>query len=357
MPIGAGLVGTLLPSFGFLPAIGGDAFSLDPWRALLAAPGFATSLRLTLVTGLCATVLSTLLAVGIVAYIHHRAWGLRLGGWLAPLLAMPHSALAIGFAFLIAPSGWLVRLVTPGLTGWEVPPDVSTVGHPSGWALVAALLLKEVPYLMLMTFGALAQVPARAHLPSPVRLGYAPVPAYLKTVLPLVYPQIRLPVYAVLAFSLSVVDVAMIVGPANPPTLAVLAVRWFADPDVRLYFQAAAAATLLLALVALSIAALAWARTPARGVGPALDLAWRAPRPVDARRRGDDHRRCRAVRAGRRGDARPRRLVVRDAVALSRCAAAGNGPRPIGNASSTRCCVRRRSHCSSASRRRRSRSR
>ena len=52
-------------------------------------------------------------------------------------------------------------------------------------------------------------------------------------VLPQVYPQIRLPVYAVLAFSLSVVDVALILGPGNPPTLAVLAVRWFADPDTR----------------------------------------------------------------------------------------------------------------------------
>ena len=357
MPIGAGLVGTLLPSFGFLPAIGGDAFSLDPWRALLAAPGFATSLRLTLLTGLCATVLSTLLAVGIVAYIHHRAWGLRLGGWLAPLLAMPHSALAIGFAFLIAPSGWLVRLVTPGLTGWEVPPDVSTVGHPSGWALVAALLLKEVPYLMLMTFGALAQVPARAHLAVARAAGYAPVPAYLKTVLPLVYPQIRLPVYAVLAFSLSVVDVAMIVGPVNPPTLAVLAVRWFADPDVRLYFQAAAAATLLLALVALSIAVwhglerllAAWGRRwISRGERRGLSTP---------RRRGDDHRRCRAVRARRRGDARPRRLVVRDAVALSRCAAAAMDHGQLATPARHAAASDRRSHCSSASRRRRSRSR
>ena len=39
LPIAAGLVGTLLPAFGYLPAIGGDAFSLDPWRRLFAYPG------------------------------------------------------------------------------------------------------------------------------------------------------------------------------------------------------------------------------------------------------------------------------------------------------------------------------
>jgi putative thiamine transport system permease protein len=75
------------------------------------------------------------------------------------------------------------------------------------------------------------------------------VEAWLKTILPQVYPQIRLPVYAVIAFSLSVVDVALILGPSNPPTLSVLAVRWFTDADIRWYFPAAAAATLQLCLV------------------------------------------------------------------------------------------------------------
>ncbi len=252
-PIAAGLAGTLLPAFGILPAIGGDTLSLIGWRELLRFPGFATSLELTLVTGWLATVLAVFIAFALGAALLHRPLLRRLGSFLAPLLAMPHSAIAIGFGFLITPSGWLVRLVSPGLTGWTIPPDIGTVGHASGWPIVACLLLKEVPYLMLMLLGALNQVPAKAHLDAARALGYSPAVAFLKVVLPQVYPQMRLPVLAVLAFSLSVVDVALIVGPGNPPTLAVLAVRWFGDPDVRLYFQAAAAATLLLILVAASI--------------------------------------------------------------------------------------------------------
>jgi putative thiamine transport system permease protein len=68
-------------------------------------------------------------------------------------------------------------------------------------------------------------------------------------VFPLVYRQIRLPVYAVLAFSMSVVDVAIILGPNTPPTLAVQVVRWMSDPDLTLRFQAAAGAVLQLGLV------------------------------------------------------------------------------------------------------------
>ena len=253
LPIVAGLIGTLLPAFGYLPALGGRSLSVEPWRALFSAPGFAVALQATLVTGWLATLLSLALALAIVAFVHHRSAARRLGETMAPLVAVPHSALAIGLVFLIAPSGWLVRWVSPGLTGWDVPPDVSIVGHPSGAALVLALMLKEVPYLVLMLLAALNQVPARAQVAMARSLGYGPVQAWLAIVLPQVYRQIRLPVFAVLAFSLSVVDVALILGPSNPPTLAVLAVRWFSDPDTRFVFPAAAAATLLLGVVAVSV--------------------------------------------------------------------------------------------------------
>jgi putative thiamine transport system permease protein len=254
VPIGAGLIGTVAPAFGYLPAIGGSEWTLAPWRALFAHPGFATSLALTVVTGLLATLASVAIALGSCAFLQGRRSARRIGAWIAPLLAMPHAALAIGFAFLILPSGWIARALSPWLTGWSVPPDLLTVGHPSGLPIVGSLLLKEVPYLMLMTLGALNQVPAREHARIAQSLGYGRAAAWFKVVLPQVYPQIRLPVYAVLSFSLSVVDVALILGPSNPPTLAVLAVRWFNDPDTALYFQAAAAAVLLFVLVALAIA-------------------------------------------------------------------------------------------------------
>ncbi len=250
LPIAAGLLGTLLPAFGYLPALGGAHLGLAPWRQLFAHPGFATALRLTLSTGLAATAAALALTVALCAWAHGRPAFRGVQAMLAPLLSSPHSAMAIGLAFLLAPSGWLARLVSPWLTGWTLPPDVASVGDPWGFALVLGLLVKEVPYLLLMTLAALNQVPARAQLDVARALGYGRCVAWIKIVLPQIYPQIRLPVYAVLAFSLSVVDIALILGPGNPPPLAVLALRWFSNPDVTLYFPAAAAASLLLAIVA-----------------------------------------------------------------------------------------------------------
>ena len=252
-PIAAGLLGTLLPALGYLPAIGGERLSLQPWRDLLAYPGFAASLRLSVTIGLTATALSLALAVSLCAALSGTRLP-RLQRLFTPVLAAPHAALAIGFAFLVAPSGWLARLVSPWLTGWILPPPIATVHDPWGIAAILGLTLKEVPYLVLMIGAAMNQLPVRPSLELARSMGYGRIAAWLKAILPQVYPQIRLPVYAVLAFSLSSVEIGLVLAPGSPPPLAVLAARWFADYDLQQYFPAAAAAILQLLLVVLAIA-------------------------------------------------------------------------------------------------------
>lgn len=264
-------MGTLLPAFGYLPAIGGDHLSFDPWRALADQPGVLSSVWLSVQTGLLAAALSLALASAFCALWQDRPIFRRLGALVSPLLAAPHAAMAIGLAFVIAPSGWLLRLVSPVLTGWDRPPvDWVTVRDPRGLAMVLGLMLKEVPYLILMITAALGQVPHAALRRLGSMLGYRPATAWLKLVFPPVYAQLRLPVYAVLAFSMSTVEVGLILGPGNPPPLALLAARWFADYDLQRYFPAAAAATSqgLLVLAAL----LVW-RGGERCVAP-LGRAW-----------------------------------------------------------------------------------
>jgi len=254
-PVIAGLVGTLLPAFGYLPALGGERLSLEPWRELLETPGLASALRLTLVSGFGSTALALGLTVLAFAAGHGtRAFTLAKRG-MTPLLAVPHLASAVGLAFLIAPSGWLVRLVSPWPSGWLTPPDVAVVQDPWGLALTLGLAVKETPFLVLMTFAALGQVRADEQLRIARSLGYGPVQAWMKVVLPQIYPQIRLPVYAVLAFGLSVVDMAIVLGPTTPPPLAPMVFRWFHDPDLATRFPAAAGAMLQFAVVVLGIGA------------------------------------------------------------------------------------------------------
>lgn len=248
-PIVAGLAGTLGPAFGWMPALGGASFSLAPWRALFAHPGFGGALGLTLFTGFAATAASLALCMALCAASAGGSGFARLQRALPPLLATPHVAIAIGFAFLIAPSGFLARAISPWATGWDRPPDVATVNDVYGLSLVAGLILKETAYLALMTIAAAGQVAMRQTMAAAAALGYSPPRAFVAVVAPRIYAQIRLPVYAALAYSLSNVEMALILGPGNPPTLSVLAARWFAGYDLAQYFPAAAAATLQFAVV------------------------------------------------------------------------------------------------------------
>ncbi|MEK0085104.1 ABC transporter permease [Benzoatithermus flavus] len=252
-PVAAGLAGTILPAFGWLPALDVRQLSLEPWRQLLAAPGVGRGVVLTLASGLGATVLALASAVLIVAASHERRGTRPLRLTLPFLLAVPHLASAIGTAFLVAPSGFAARLVSPWLTGWQRPPDLLTLNDPFGLALTFGLALRECPFLVLALIAAESQIASGGRLAVARTFGYGAAEAWLKLVLPQLYGQVRLPLYAVLAFALSVVDMAVVLGPTAPPVLAVQLLRWFNDPDLALRLVAAAGAVLQLGLILLAI--------------------------------------------------------------------------------------------------------
>lgn len=253
-PVLVGIGGTLLPAFGYAPTLGVQHFSLDAWRSLLEQPGLARSARISLQTGLSTTFISLLLVFGFLA----AADGSRALSWIrrlvSPLLALPHAAAAFGMAFLIAPSGWLARLLSPWATGWQQPPDWLIVQDANGYAMIVGLVVKEVPFLLLMALTQLPQTDARRRLMLARSLGYSAFTAWLKVVGPSLYVLLRLPIYAVIAYASATVDVAIILGPSNPPTLAVSVLRWFNHPDLSMRAMASAGALLqgLVTLTALA---------------------------------------------------------------------------------------------------------
>lgn len=253
-PVFAGLYGTLLPAFGHLPAAGEVGPNLDAFRALMAWPGLADAVRLSLTTGIVATSLSLLIVMLITGGWSGTPAFRALERLLSPLLSVPHAAAAFGLAFLVAPSGWIARLLSPWLTGWDRPPDVLIVQDEWGLALTLGMITKEVPFLLLMTLAALGQADASRSVTIAQALGYSRTTGWLKTVFPRVYAQIRLPIYVVLAYAMSVVDVAVILGPNTPPTLSVQIVKWMSDPDLSLRLQGAAGALLQLGLVIFALA-------------------------------------------------------------------------------------------------------
>ena len=253
LPILVGISGVLLPAAGYFPALGFTQFSFHPAMSFITAPGVGESIWLALKTGLIATALSLLCCfIILTGLMHDRIFSL-LRRMLAALVAVPHSAIAIGLVFLLAPSGWLMRILSPGITGFDSPPDWSLVPDPYGWALIFGLMAKEIPFLLMVSLAAMATLPARQFEQIANSLGYGRVAAWATLILPLIYRQIRLPVFAVLVFSLSVVDMALLLAPTLPPPLAILVLHGFLDADLAARLPASFGAILQIALAVIGI--------------------------------------------------------------------------------------------------------
>lgn len=248
LPILAGLTGTIGPAFGLLPALGGDHLTFDHFTNLAAQPHLLRSSLISFATAIVTTGLSLAIVMLFTAgYAGTRMFS-RIQHLVSPLLAIPHAAAAFGLAFLVAPSGLLVRVTSPGLTGYGSPPDWLVPQDPLGLTMMAGLIVKEMPFLFLVTLAALPQVPLIQARHLSASLGYGRIRGFLISTWPLLYRQIRLPVFAVLAYASSVVDVAMILGPTLPAPLAVRITGWMADSDLQMRFLASAGALLQLGL-------------------------------------------------------------------------------------------------------------
>lgn len=252
-PTALGLAGLVAPALGLWPALGFEEVSAIAWQRWWALPGLADGLRLTLVSGIGGTLLAVLLTMGWLAAAAGTRFGERLERLLAPVLAMPHLALALGLLWLAAPSGVLMRLL---LAPFEVlvPPQYP-LPDAHGITLALGLALKEAPFLMLMAQTALSRLPVTAQLQAGQALGYSIPQLRWRILMPQVMRAIALPIGAVLAYSLAVVDVAQVLGPTRTPTLAVRLVELWRDSDPSSRLPASVGA-LLLALLVIVVMAL-----------------------------------------------------------------------------------------------------
>ena len=181
------------------------------------------------------------------------SWQVSWLRWLiSPMIAVPPSAVAIGILFLLAPSGWLMRLVSLWLTGFEQPAGFAFAPDQNGASLIFALLSKEIPSSCwsALPHGNLA---ARRIIATGAGLGHGRSAACLLLVLPSLSAH-GLPLAAVMIFSLSVVDMPRILGPSLPAPLAVLAVEAFEDADLAQRFPAAFAACMQIAVTFIALA-------------------------------------------------------------------------------------------------------
>ncbi len=199
------------------------AFDVTAWQALFAHPQLWSGLELSIFTGAIAAVLAQITTIIIVAATYESAGWRNLPATMGAMLALPHLALAIGLSFLIMPSGVLARIIS-NIAGWQTPPNWITTHDPYGLALIAALTIKEAPFLIWIMAGLLDRDDIKQDFKNQraaaTSLGHGSVSIWLRLYLPQLMPKLIWPLVIVFIYAATVVDISLAIGPTQPPTLA-----------------------------------------------------------------------------------------------------------------------------------------
>lgn len=223
----------LLPAAAILLA---PVWQTDSWLALLSDPQLPQALAATLTSTLIAPGGALLMALCVVAALWPSPRWQRLNTRLPLLLAIPHVAFATAALLLFAEGSWLYSLF----------PLIDRYGIGLGLTLA----IKESGFLLWAIYGLLGEQRLADQVLVLRSQGYGRWQCLAWLVLPRLMPQLTVVLLATTAWTLSVVDVALILGPGNPPTLAVLAAQWLAQGDDLQQAKGALVALLLLVLLA-----------------------------------------------------------------------------------------------------------
>ncbi|MTH46860.1 ABC transporter permease family protein [Intestinirhabdus alba] len=241
------------------------ALAADRWRALFTDPQLPQALLATLVsTGLAAAGALTIALAVVLALWPGAGWR-RLTTQLPWLLAVPHVAFATVALLLFAEGGQL----------WRALPLLSPPADRYGIGLGVVMAIKESAFLLWVLSALLSEKRLTQQVIVLQSLGYSRPQCLNRLLLPAVAPALGAVMLASVAWSLSAVDVAQILGPGNPPTLAVLGWQWLSQGDEMQQTKGALASLLLVLLLA------AFALT-----GYLLWRGWRRGLPADNGLRG-----------------------------------------------------------------------
>ena len=231
---------SLLPIIGIVVGLWPpEQITFADIQLFLGYQGLAESVFMTLFSAIFSSLISLYIAFMVYSQYHLSQRLQSFEKYLAPLLSLPHLAIALGLVFLFSDGS--LFFVDSGLPR----KGLST--------LITAIVIKEVPFFLLIFSAIGRQLPIKNWLLQGKALGYQDYRCWWLLVFPPVLKQARLALLAATAYTLSVVDVSMLVGPNIPELFAVSVYRWqtsFAAGDQALAFWAN---VLLVVLLVVSV--------------------------------------------------------------------------------------------------------
>jgi putative spermidine/putrescine transport system permease protein len=225
-----GLIEALAQSLGWFPALGMHELTLANYREVLSDPSFVNALLLTCYIAGSATLLSTVLAVGI-ALLFRR----RVPRWLNAVfqlpITVPYLVAAIGIAMLVSQTGLIARVAAAlGLVG--APRDFPPLVHDRfSLGIILTYVWKETPFIALVVLASLSGLTEELEQAART-LGANRRQCFRFVTLPRIAPAVVVASVTVFAFSFGAFETPYLLGRTYPQTLPVLAWNAYRSVDL-----------------------------------------------------------------------------------------------------------------------------
>ncbi len=242
-------------SLGYQPFLPHWRLSLDAYQDLLTDPAVRASLLLTARVAIIPTVLSALLGVSAALLIRRLGRSRNaVSGIVQANLAVPHLVGALCMLLLLSQGGLLSR-VSYAVGATDIPAAFpAATGDRFGWAIIAAYVWKETPFLTVIALAALGR--GVEDLENAARsLGARPWQRLLHVTLPLIAPAVTGGAVLVFAFTAGSYEVPYLLGRPFPATLPVVALQYYNATDLTTRPTAMAVAVLITVLSGMMVAA------------------------------------------------------------------------------------------------------
>jgi len=242
-------------SLGYFAPTGENALTLRHYVSLGDDPEVYASLWLTLKLATASTVISAAAGLALALGLRGVARRSRAISLLLQLpLSLPHLAMAGALITVIAPSGLLAR-VAYALGFIQQPADFpALINDRFGAGIVLSYVLKEAPFVALMTLALLARL-GDEYEQAARTLGASAWQRFRHVTLPLLAPAVVSSSLMVFAFIFGAFETPFILGRPFPAMLSVMAQQRYLDVNL----AARPGAIALMVVSALLTAALAWA--------------------------------------------------------------------------------------------------
>lgn len=226
-PVVAGCLYSMAAAVGMA---GAGASGFDPARLIrvLDDPVTWRSVGWTLYTAGVATVIATVAALALSVQLQYS----RAGRFLATLpLSVPYVATGLAAVLLLSQSGLLARLAfAAGLIEQPAAFPELVYDRP-GIALILSFAWKELPFLALTAFAVL-DTGGGALVDAARSLGATARETFRRVTLPLLWRGVAPAAIAAFAYLVGQYELAVLLAPSDPQSLAVLTYERAQDPDL-----------------------------------------------------------------------------------------------------------------------------